>query len=620
MKIKLLDASVANKIAAGEVVERPASIVKELVENSIDAGATNVTIEIKGGGIDLIRITDNGCGMAEEDVKNAFLRHATSKISVAEDLNDILTLGFRGEALASVAAVSKISLMTRTKNASEGTQIDLSGGVIDRFFPCGCAEGTSISVADLFFNTPARRKFLKKPSQEASYIQETINRLALSNPKIALRFISEGKTVLRTPGDDNLLSAIRAVFGNEVSSNMIEVNETRNNITLKGFIGKREIQRNNKSRQILFINGRSIKDELVSSAVQQGYAGRLNIGKFPFFVLEINLQGTLVDVNVHPTKQEVRFADGLPVYDTVCSIITDVLTKNQEIPTLFKQEEIKEERKVFAVETVNPYKAPVEDVVFEEETPLITPKKPFESFVFSETKPIETVEINDSPVKPLMKQESFIPEPVKPEPVKETIAEQTELMVEEEISYKICGVMFDTYIIVESGDDAFIIDQHAAHERLLFERLYASMENGSESQLLLLPQIVKLSPQESAVIDEIMPKLTEMGFEIDDMGFGSLAVRAVPTVLPDLNAEKFLTSLSNENFRILKTNELKRAKLMQMACKSAIKGGDKLTDSDIKKLLTLIKAEGIPLSCPHGRPILIRLTKHELEVRFKRVQ
>lgn len=619
MKIKLLDASVANKIAAGEVVERPASIVKELVENSIDAGATNVTIEIKGGGIDLIRITDNGCGMAEEDVKNAFLRHATSKISVAEDLNDILTLGFRGEALASVAAVSKISLMTRTKNASEGTQIDLSGGVIDRFFPCGCAEGTSISVEDLFFNTPARRKFLKKPSQEASYIQEAINRLALSNPQIALRFISEGKTVLRTPGDSNLLSSIRAVFGNEVSSNMIEVDETRNNITLKGFIGKREIQRNNKSRQILFINGRSIKNELVSSAIQQGYAGRLNIGKFPFFVLEMKIQGTLVDVNVHPTKQEVRFADGLPIYDTVCGIITDTLLKNQEIPTLFKQEEVKPQKKVFEVETVNPYKAPeAKEIVFEiPEKKPVKEEKP-EKIVIPEVVKTETLAVHDSPYIPPVFKETKQETIVFSEP--ETEIKQTEIEIEEEISYKICGVMFDTYIIVESGEDAFIIDQHAAHERLLFERLYSSMESGAQSQLLLLPQIVKLSPTESAVIDEIMPKLTEMGFEIDDMGFGSLAVRAVPTVLPDLNAEKFLTALSNENFRILKTNELKRNKLMQMACKSAIKGGDKLTDSDIKKLLTLIKEEGIPLSCPHGRPILIRLTRHELEVRFKRIQ
>ncbi len=610
MKIKLLDASVANKIAAGEVVERPSSIVKELVENSIDAGATNVIIEIKNGGIELIRITDNGCGMAEEDVKNAFLRHATSKITVAEDLNDILTLGFRGEALASVAAVSKISLQTRTKNANEGTEIDLTGGVIDRFFPCGCAEGTSISVADLFFNTPARRKFLKKPSQEASYIQEAVNRLALSHPEITLRFISDGKTVLRTPGDGNLLSAIRAVFGNEISSNMIEVNASKNGITLKGYIGKREIQRNNKSRQILFINGRSIKNDLVSAAVQDGYQGRLNIGKFPFFVLEMQLDGTLVDVNVHPTKQEVRFQDGLPVYSTIFEIISSVLTENQEIPTLFKQEEKKEEIKVFEVEAVNPKK------VFE---PAPVKEEPTFIKELLEIKKSEPLAVHDDPV-------SFIPKPQiafteeKKEENAPLISEQTEISIEEEIPYKISGVLFDTYIIVESGDDAYIIDQHAAHERLLFERLYASTETGGESQLLLFPEIVKLSPTESAVIDEIMPKLTEIGFEIDDMGFGSLAIKAVPTVLSGLNAEKFLSSLSNENFKILKTNELKRSKLMQIACKSAVKGGDKLTDSEIKALLTLIKSEGIPLSCPHGRPILIRLTKHELEVRFKRIQ
>ncbi len=618
MKIKLLDSSVANKIAAGEVVERPSSIVKELVENSIDAGATNVIIEIKGGGIDLIRITDNGCGMAEEDVKNAFLRHATSKISVAEDLNDILTLGFRGEALASVAAVSKISLQTRTKNADEGTQIDLTGGVIDRFFPCGCAEGTSISVADLFFNTPARRKFLKKPSQEASYIQEAVNRLALSHPEIALRFISEGKTVLRTPGDNNLLSSIRAIFGNEVSSNMIEVNESKNGITLKGYIGKREIQRNNKSRQILFINGRSIKNELISSAVQDGYQGRLNIGKFPFFVLEMQLDGTLVDVNVHPTKQEVRFQDGLPVYATVFEIISKVLEKNQEIPNLFKQEEKKFETKVFEVESVNPQKAfqPIEPIVIDK-----TPIAPI--FEIKKTAPLI---VQDKPsafvpkVEPIFDEEEAEPIPAEIQTTMPIEVEQTAFEMEEEVSYKIAGVLFDTYVVVESGDDAYLIDQHAAHERLLFERLYASTETGSESQLLLFPEIVKLSPTESAVIDELMPKLTEIGFEIDDMGFGSLAVKAVPTVLSEINAEKFLTSLSNENFKILKTNELKRSKLMQMACKSAVKGGDKLTDAEIKKLLTLIKAEGIPLSCPHGRPILIRLTKHELEVRFKRIQ
>lgn len=609
MKIKLLDASVANKIAAGEVVERPASIVKELVENSIDAGATNVTVEIKEGGIQFIRITDNGCGMEEEDVKNAFLRHATSKISVAEDLNDILTLGFRGEALASISAVSRVSLTTRTKNAPEGTKIELTGGVIDRFFPCGSAEGTSITVEDLFFNTPARRKFLKRPSQEASYIFEAINRLALSNPHIAIRFIQDGKTLLRTPGDNNLLSAIRAVFGSDVAKNMIAINETRNNITLKGYIGKAQIQRNNRSRQILFVNGRSVKNDLVSSAVGQGYQGRLNIGKFPFYVLEMVVSGSLVDVNVHPTKQEVRFADGLPVYDTILGIIADTLKANQEIPTLFEQKEEKESVKIFEVETVTPPK---------------TEYKADFSFITSELTKADTVpeifkdmplQVKDTPSAPVM-QETFIP---SAQPIIKKEAQQEEILFDFSDDYKIAGVLFDTYIIIEQGEDCYIIDQHAAHERLLFERLYASMKGASVSQVLLFPQMVKLSPKESAAIEDLMPELENMGFIIDDMGFGTLSVKAVPEALSQINAEKFLSSLE-ENTKNVRTGELKRNKLMQMACKSAVKGGDKLTESDIKILLKLIKEEGVPLSCPHGRPILIRLTKRELEVRFKRIQ
>ena len=612
MKIKLLDSSVANKIAAGEVVERPASIVKELVENSIDAGATNITIEIKDGGIGFIRITDNGCGMAEEDVKNAFLRHATSKISVAEDLNDIVTLGFRGEALPSISAVSKVSLSTRTKNAQEGTQIDLTGGVIDRFFPCGCAEGTTIIVEDLFFNTPARRKFLKRAPQEASYVFEAVNRLSLSNPQISIRYVQDGKTLLRTPGDNNLLSAIRAVFGADVSKNMIEVNETLNGITLKGFIGKAEIQRNNRSRQILFVNGRSVKNELVSSAILQGYQGRLNIGKFPFFVLEMNVLGNLVDVNVHPTKQEVRFAENLPVFDTVSSIISKVLKENQEIPSLFEQENKKEEVKIVEVETVLPKK--VEYSISESLT---------NSTVFDEVKVAPTVkeapiQVNDTPA-PVVQEEIFIKEEIV-EPIKPTIeAKQEEISLSFNDEYKITGVLFDTYIVLEQNDDCFIIDQHAAHERLLFERLNASIETEGKSQILLFPQLVKLSPKEFACVIDLMPDLEKMGFVIDDMGFNTLGIKEVPDVLSNINAERFLCSLE-ENVKNVRTNELKRNKLMQMACKSAIKGGDKLSESDINLLLKLIKEEGVPLTCPHGRPILIRLTKHELEVRFKRIQ
>ncbi|MBR2861914.1 MAG: DNA mismatch repair endonuclease MutL [Clostridia bacterium] len=695
MKIKLLDASVANKIAAGEVVERPASIVKELVENSIDAGSTSVTIEIKGGGIDFIRITDNGCGMEEEDVKNAFLRHATSKISASEDLNNILTLGFRGEALASIAAVAFVQLSTRTKDAVEGTLIELLGGEIERFFPCGCAEGTSITVKDLFFNTPARRKFLKKPSQEAASIADVVNKLALSNPQIAIRFISEGKTVLRTPGDSQLLSCIRAIFGSDVSSNMIEVNAEKNGICLKGYIGNREIQRANRSRQYLFINGRSVKNDTVSSAVAQGYAGRLNIGKFPFFVLEMSVDGTMVDVNVHPTKQEVRFADGLPVFQSVYSIISSVLGQNQEIPTLFKKESFvepltrveqvnsvrdeelfasddadKREKKntqIFVSDTFapkvtyldknEPYEVDLENYDPLSTLPKKAPKEPenngpvtsikefqkiFSELAGEEVLPDKVADGSWSPISLLdlenndedfayqelsdkkeeKKQETFevFDSSTNTDETTQTVFET----VEKELftDYKLCGVLFDTYLVVQQGDDAYLIDQHAAHERILFERLYAQMGADSPRQPLLFAQNIRLSAKEREFLEELIPDLEEMGFEIEDMGFGSFAVKSVPMALEGADAEKFITSLLDESgkIKILRTNELKRNKLMTLACRSAVKGGDKLNKSDIEHLLKLIKEEGVPLSCPHGRPILIRLSKHELEVRFKRIQ
>jgi len=698
MKIKLLDASVANKIAAGEVVERPASIVKELAENSIDAGAKNITVEIKGGGIDLIRITDNGCGMAEDDVKNAFMRHATSKISVAEDLNDIATLGFRGEALASVAAVSKISLQTKTRDFSEGTEIELSGGVIEKFISCGCPDGTVIKVADLFFNTPARRKFLKRPSQEASYINDVIERLALSHPEISFRFISDGKSVLRTPGDGELISSIRALFGAETARNVIEVCFEKGSIKIDGYIGKREIQKSNRSSQYLFINGRSVKNEIVSAAVQNGFEGRLNIGKFPYFVLKMTIDGTLVDVNVHPTKQEVRFAQGLPVYDTVLTAVRGALSENQEIPTLFKREAEdtvqKSIREVEAIGTVcSVLKADtakdgstskestvtecgvipkkqeaipsVSEDFFNLSMPddsklIIKPKTIFEPRERACTEAeracdVSTNTVNESvdngdtvnsvkadigAAEDALRQadsaeNSFTAsalvlndaiEPFEEEKPKQgeqaTLIQPTEYGSELLPDYKIIGVMFDTYIIVTSGEDAYIIDQHAAHERILFERLYRQEGKKSASQLLLIPEIIKLTPQERGRLEDNLDGLREMGFEIEDMGFSSIAVKATPSALEETNCADFIASVLSESnaIRLLHTNELKRERLMQLACKSAVKAGDKLTNDEITELMRLIVKERVPLSCPHGRPILISLTRHELEVRFKRIQ
>lgn len=697
MKIKLLDANVSNKIAAGEVVERPSSIVKELCENSIDAGATSITVEIKGGGIEYIRITDNGCGMEQDDVKTAFLPHATSKISVAEDLNNIGTLGFRGEALASIASVSRIKLLTRTVDSLEGTEINLTGGTVDKFVSCGCPEGTVIRVEDLFFNTPARRKFLKRPSQESSYINDVVNRLALSHPEVAVKFISEGKTVLRTPGDGLLSSCIRGIYGGDVAANIIPVSFSRQGITLSGFLGNREIQKSNRSRQMLFINGRSVKNDLISAAVYQGYAGRLNVGKFPFFVLNLTLAGNLVDVNVHPAKQEVRFADGLPVFDVVLDAVSNTLIKNQEIPSLFKEKHADPGATVRVADTAekpDPEVNSKPDVaVFKSSEPAASaPEKTADA----EASPVDkkfavlkqtahiTAENNISASigtanrienKSFSEKNKSVPERKTPvnfehksaqsqikansqvrefadflkasaqgmsdspavsvtdfksngntdsyEASRDSLnVQEQNLELEFKPEYKIIGIIFDTYIIIEFEDSAYIIDQHAAHERILFERLYASCGENSASQIMMIPRIVNVSPSEQVILEDLLPHLNQLGYEIDIIGAGSFAVKATPSALEDTDPEKFITSLLTESnsIKVLRTNELKRNKLMQLACKSAVKAGDKLTDNDIKVLLELIVKENVPLSCPHGRPILIKLSKHELEVRFKRIQ
>ncbi len=841
MKIRLLDPSVSNKIAAGEVVERPASIVKELVENSIDAHADSITVELKGGGIEYIRISDNGCGMEEDDVKQAFLRHATSKITSAADLNNILTLGFRGEALASIAAVSKIELVTRTKDALQGTQIELEGGNIQKFCCAGCPEGTAIKVRDLFFNTPVRRKFLKKTSQESAYVFETVIRLALSNPQISLRYIQDGKTLIHTPGDNNLISAIRAVFGTHTAQNMIEINK-QGEIGVYGFIGNREIQRSNKSRQFIFINGRCVKNETIQKAVCDAYLGRLNVGKFPFFVLNISLDGSKVDVNVHPTKQEVRFSDSLNIYDCIYSCVENTLRENQEIPSLFPSEKrgfsntvsqissmkqsgeneinTQGDSRVFVqnnaqnlniganaqagnglaegahadimqaengqhtnvqsqnvqgesvqqanyqTENVQDKSAQHANTQAENEQEGNTQNGSFEkkylknkndvfefaSFVASSTPKVaqSSFSFNFTPRQDsnvfygahnengaiLGSEEKIVEsrhsstdaaDAASPSGTAEsslnsdacitantlltqmqnsaalgekgaraandlgekhagvsgnsaalgeqtsgtaggsdTLGEQTSgiaggsntlgeqtfgtaggsavlgeqmrlhddgisisecgadaMIPENSDDFKVCGILFDTYIILQAHDDCFIIDQHAAHERLLFEKFFAAAEAGENlSQLRLIPEIISLTPNECAVLEEYLPPLVSLGFEIENIGANAYAVKATPIALEDIDVSSFIEDILSENtsIRMVRNSELKRSKLMQLACKSAVKGGDKLTNSDISKLMQLIIKEGIPLSCPHGRPILVRLSKHELEVRFKRIQ
>lgn len=643
MKIKLLDSSVSNKIAAGEVVERPASIVKELLENSIDAGATAVTVEIRGGGIEFLRISDNGCGMETEDVKQAFLRHATSKIEKAEDLNNILTLGFRGEALASVAAVSRVNLVTRVPSSQEGTEIELEGGEILKFCAAGCPEGTSIRVRDLFFNTPVRRKFLKKASSEAMFVTETVNKMALSNPQLSIRYIVDGKTILHTPGDANLLSAIRAIYGSDFSKNTIKIECEENGIKMFGYLGLREVQRANRSRQIIFVNGRCIKEQTISSAVQDAYQGRLNVGKFPAFVLNLTIDPELVDVNVHPTKQEVRFAEGLDVYSAVYSAVERTLKQNQEIPSLFdEQKSNTAEKTVTVVSSFSTSfdKSEQAPQIFDKQEQNITSFDNIhenttdknEVFEFAKFVASSAPSVAEGDVPFAFKKTHEVTQHLKDEPVQEQIkvtsfdnlyksAVQEEIKIDALLDYKLCGTLFDTYIIIQAEDYAYIVDQHAAHERLLFERMQASLASGENvSQPLLLPVIMDFSPAELVRLEELLPELEALGYSIEEIGANSYAVRAVPLVLEDLSPQQFLSSVLTENVYSLKSQEIKREKLMQLSCKHAIKGGDKLTDAEIKTLMHLVALEDVPLSCPHGRPILIKLSRRELETRFRRIQ
>jgi len=603
MSIRLLETSVANKIAAGEVVERPASIVKELIENSIDAGSTSVTIEITNGGVSSIRITDNGCGIPADEVATAFLRHATSKISSEEDLFNIMTLGFRGEAMASIAAVAKVQLLTRVKGSDYGCEILINGGEVERISEAGCPEGTNIIVRELFYNTPARKKFLKKPSIEAGYIGDIISRLILAYPTISFKYICDQKTLFHSPGDGSMLSALHCVYGKQTAASVIPVDFVRDEIRIYGYIGNRDIQKSNRTYQTLFVNDRYIKNNLISAAAAAAYEGRLNVGKFPFFALRIDMPPAFVDVNVHPNKMEVRFADGLPMYSLVLSAVESALQTHQEVPKLYEQEE-EQHNTISEVQSI----AQLPQEYSKEE------KKPIQLTDYIAN--ISNVHDSGDSIDLLTQREYKNIQITMP-----TQNTMQEIHMDE--SYKVLGQLFLTYIIIENGTEAYIIDQHAAHERLLYERLYAQMnKNEVVSQNLLMPQVVTVNHNEYHLLEGLLPLLQELGYDIEPIGGLSFGIKAVPLTLGQSDTVGMLTNLLDESSGIkhYKTADIKREKLMQMACKSAVKAGDVLTNAEISELMRLISSEQVPLSCPHGRPILIKLTQRELELRFKRIQ
>ena len=676
MRINVLPSEIANMIAAGEVVERPASVVKELAENSIDAGAKSITVEIKKGGMTFIRISDNGCGIPSDQVETAFLRHATSKIATSDDLNSIYTLGFRGEALASIAAVARIDIFTKPREQSFGYSVSVEGGSITDSFEAGCADGTTITVRDLFFNTPARMKFLKNDATETSYVTDVVNKLILSHPEVAIHFINNGKTVVRSPGDGKLISAIYTVFGKDYVKHMTPVNYSDESVTVEGYAGNSAIARRDRRHQIFYINGRNITSKLMSAACGEAYQNSLMTGKFPVVVLNVRLNTNLVDVNVHPTKMEVRFSDDKKIYSAVYWAIKNALSGDKYVPEIKISHPEEQPKKVMVAPAYDiPGKAQNEQINMLRDSyinsvikpasppptakPAVKEKEDVNTDRFETSKketlsvqapePVYNTEpketITESPKAEVAKKEE--PATIPPvtentseeyterfalprEPEQEVVAETPDVQPESEtpqilranIDFKIVGQIFGTYIIAQMDNDMLLIDQHAAHERMYFESLMEDWKNKSFCpQILLLPITMDFSVVDFQLVMDNIPLFEELGFEIDAFGDHSIIIRQIPSAEDESIVEDTVSDIVRmlgENAVNIKTNIVSEA-LHTMACKRAVKGNRDLSMAEMESLVERVLAMPDINTCPHGRPIMTKMSKYSLEKQFKRI-
>ena len=625
-KIIQLSQHVANLIAAGEVVERPASVVKELLENAVDAGATKVTVEIRDGGMTFLRVTDNGCGMEAADARTAFLRHATSKLRTAEDLAAISTMGFRGEALAAIASVSRIDLLTKTADYLSGTSLHLEAGVITEESEAGCPDGTTIIIRDLFFNTPARMKFMKSDTVEGGKVAAAVQMQALAHPEVAFTFLRDGKQLLSTPGTGELQAAVYCVYGRDFAK-MVKVESRWDGYTLTGYVSRPTDARPSRSFQTFFVNDRPVKSKLLVAALEEAYRNQIMTGKFPACVLRLSIPANAVDVNVHPAKTEVKFLAEKAVFDCVHYGVLGALNKQTDRPQIqfkpnttpvsppketaqparqqsFFRTMSAEEYKTFSAavkDAPQPKPAAAAAVVAAVERQLQSPLR--------ETVMTPTISA-PIPVKPTPAEPVQMPEPE---------AEQEELAMPAPIPWRMVGQLYNSYIIVEQGEDAYLIDKHAAHERILFEKLKANQE-AITSQMLLTPIPVRLSADGAAQLIANRDLLEELGFEIDEFGDNTVLLRQIPMDLsPDMAAEA-AESLAADLLRGRRERKdsVRDELLHTVACKAAIKAG---WLSDEKELLALVKqvmAREDLKYCPHGRPICVSLSKQQLEKQFKR--
>lgn len=653
--INVLDSSVYNHIAAGEVVERPASVIKELVENSIDAGATRIDIEIENGGINKIKVSDNGIGIDKQFVKTAFLPHATSKISKIDDLDNILTLGFRGEALASIAAVSKVLMVTKPENQDIASAIEIEGGAVLKEYETGRTTGTTTTISDLFFNVPARKKFLKKDKSEEQEVTALVSRFILANPTIYFSYKADGKTIFSSPGT-NLEDAIFSVYGKEAVTETLKVDFSKGDYKVFGFVGRPSFSKPNRTYQTLVINGRYVINSTISAAISNAFGEMLMKRKYPFYVLHMTLPADQIDVNVHPNKLDVRFANNSLVYslffegvgralssmDYVASAedkniekaidqvqtasildtlktIDDSGTVSVEKQTFIMPEPVKPAEKIDkAGVNLNPFSRDIKSMTEEE-------KDEFRDTVLDATlyssssdkvkdgfglgsKLLERLAETKEEDKYFSSNYAITKAPI-----------QTDLNLEKAI--KKVGKIFNTYLIVEVDDDVFFIDQHAAHERVLYEKFKAQYDSKSIAvQPLLFPYVLSLNPLESNIIEENLETMQELGFDISEFGNNTYKVNAVPAIVSEMNFDTFFNEFLSDNKNTLKkSSDLIKDYLMQHSCKNAIKGGNDLTDSEINQLFNQMGKEKIALFCPHGRPIAIRISKSEVEKWFKRI-
>ena len=614
-EIKVLDNTIINQIAAGEVVERPASVVKELVENAIDAGAKAVTVEIRDGGTSLIRVTDNGSGIAADQLRAAFLRHATSKIRDMEDLENVLTLGFRGEALSSIAGVAQVEVITKTAAAESGRRLEIHGGEVIAEEDIGCADGTSFAVRNLFYNVPARRKFLKKPAVESGYISDVLSKIAIGHPEVAVKYVNNATVVLQTNGADDMKTAVFHVYGREIATMLIPVDAKRDGFRLTGFIARPETARANRTYENFFINGRYVKCVVVQNAAEEAFKTRLPVGKFPVFVLHLQMPPSFVDVNVHPTKLEVRFSDERFIYDLIFDALDAALRGESLIPRV--------EPHVKAAAAEEPV------VPIFEKPPAYGEQSLTEAV---ETAPVQASAGSDTFALPDIapigaRKLGVMTEMHEPEgmPAMEMQAQQPAAGVPFFHTYKIVGQLFRTYWIVEQNESVYVIDQHAAHERVLFETYLERLKKGAVvTQQLVSPVAVKLSLRESEIVREHGEFLQLLGFELDELGEQSFALRALPYVF-DKPAEPglftdIIDALTDTTGAVGDLYDARLTRIATMACKAAVKGNDRLVETEARALLEQLLRLENPFTCPHGRPTVVEMTKYEFEKMFKRVQ